>query len=241
MSGLDIEGARCAVFGATGEIGGLVARELASAGGRMAVAGRDSDRLERVGLELSAPTARFDITDPNSREEAVIGLAKELGGFDLVVVSVGRAAFAPAGSITAEDVDAVFGVNATGPIALIDSALEHLDEGGALAAITGMVAEFPTAGLPHYSAAKAALSAYLAAAGREQRRRGVSVLDVRPSHVETGFAERSLFGEPPKMPQALDPGDVAREIVDALRAGERSLAWKPGHGEPNVAGRERTA
>jgi len=57
---MDIHGSRFIVAGATGVLGEAIARSLATEGAELALAGRDRERLERLGEELEAPTAAFD-------------------------------------------------------------------------------------------------------------------------------------------------------------------------------------
>jgi short-subunit dehydrogenase len=83
--------------------------------------------------------------------------------------------------------------------------------------------ELPTAGLVSYSAAKAGISAGFRALTREVRPRGVSVIDARPPHAETGLAGRALCGEPPKMRKGLDPAVVAERLVLAIEQDERDV------------------
>ncbi len=78
-----------------------------------------------------------------------------------------------------------------------------------------------------YSASKAALSAYLTALRRERRRQLSAVLDVRPGHMETGFSDRALAGEPPKLPEPEDADALVDAAIDALVAGRRELAYDP--------------
>ena len=59
---------------------------------------------------------------------------------------------------------------------------------GLNAVLTAILADYPTAGMAAYSASKAAISAWLTALRPEQRRRGVTVFDIRPPHIETGLA-----------------------------------------------------
>lgn len=48
-----------------------------------------------------------------------------------------------------------------------------------------------------YSASKAALTGYLTALRHEVRRARITVLDVRPPHLETGLVERAIAGSAP--------------------------------------------
>lgn len=224
---------RFIVAGATGVLGEAIARELASAGAELALAGRDRERLEALGSELEAPTAVFDAADIASAGTAVDVLASALGGLDGLVAACGVAGFGPAGEVDPAHLDALFAANALAPMALIDAAISRIEADGCVAAVSAMVAEYPMARLAHYSAAKSALSAYLAAVGRERRRAGPTVLDVRPPHMDTGFSERPLFGTAPeRLPDPASATEVARQIVDAIREDRRELAWKPMREEP---------
>jgi cyclic-di-GMP-binding biofilm dispersal mediator protein len=75
-----------------------------------------------------------------------------------------------------------------------------------------------------YSASKSALAAYLVALRRE-RRRDITVVEVSPGHMETGFASRALSGEPPAMPEAADPDELVATVVDAIESGRREVRW----------------
>ena len=51
------------------------------------------------------------------------------------------------------------------------------------------------------------------------------VLDVRPQHMDTGFADRALSGEPGHLPEPGDHRAIAGQIVTALREERRELAY----------------
>jgi len=230
---MDIHGSRFIVAGATGVLGEAIARSLATEGAELALAGRDRERLERLGEELEAPTAAFDARQIAGCGAAIEVLSTALGGLDGLVVACGVAGFGPAGEVDPAHLDELFAANALAPIALVEAALGRIEDRGCVAAVTAMVAEFPMAHLAHYSAAKAALSAYLAALGRERRRSGPAVLDVRPPHMDTGFADRPLFGTAPeRLPEPAPIEGVVVQLLAAIRDGRRELAWKPMRTEP---------
>ncbi len=223
---MELDGARILVAGATGALGGALARALAEAGSELALAGRDAARLDAIGDELGVPTARFDVTDAEGRRTAVDSLAAALGGgLDGVAVAVGAPGFGSAGGAATEDVRRIFEVNALGPIGLVEAALGHMEEPGAVVGVTAIVADHPTAGVSHYSAAKAAFSAYLTALRRERRRDGLSVIDVRPPHMDTSFGDRPVFGSAPELPEPLPVQVVVDAVIDAIRADRREIAW----------------
>ena len=222
---MELDGARILVAGATGVLGGALSGELSARGARIALAGRNAARLSSLGDTLAVPVARLDFSDVATIPACVRDSAAALGGLDALVVATGVAAFGPEPELDDDVIGALFAVNAIGPIALIRAALEHLDDPATVVGLTAVVAEHPTAGMAAYSAGKAALSAYLAALRRERRRFGLTVLDVRPSHLDTAFETRGLGGAPPPLPAAGDHREVVRQTADAMRDGRRELAF----------------
>ncbi|MEV4950059.1 SDR family NAD(P)-dependent oxidoreductase [Streptomyces sp. NPDC053755] len=229
---MDINGARVLVAGATGVIGGAVAAELAARGARLALAGRDAGRLSRVSERLGGrPTARFEAYDLDACARAVETAARELGGLDAVLTAFGAVAFGRAGEVSDAVAEHLTTVNALAPAAIFRSALGFLGRGGVIAAVTGVVVERPQPAMADYCASKAALSAWLDAVRREVRGDGVRVLDIRPGHLETGFAARAVMGSPPPMPAGGDLGLVVRSVADALGTETERVRWDA-HGTP---------
>jgi short-subunit dehydrogenase len=222
---MEISGSRILVAGATGELGGRLARALSSAGAKVAVAGRDTARLAEISAELGAPAFRLDYSEEGSAPEAISAAAGELDGLDGLVVGTGAVAFGRAGAVPPAAEAEIMNTNATGPMSLISAALGELSPGGVVVAITGVVAEFPTAGMAAYSASKSALASYLAALRREQRKQLGAVVEVSPGHMETGFAERALAGDPPVMPEAADPDELVATVLEAIESGRREVRW----------------
>ncbi len=222
---MDLPESRFLVAGATGALGSRLARALADEGAHVALAGRDEDRLRTLAAELGgAPSFPLDLTDPGAAIDAGV---VALGGLDGLVVATGTVAFGEAGELPDAVARELLETNALGPIGLIRAALAHLGSPGAIVALSAVVAEFPTADMAAYSSSKAALSGYLTALRRERRRHGQTVLDVRPPHLDTRFSERSLYGEPPKLPEPADPDALVAAIVEALRADRRELRYDP--------------
>nr|WP_218119937.1 SDR family NAD(P)-dependent oxidoreductase [Actinopolyspora mzabensis] len=215
------------IVGASGVLGGKLAHKLHEAGTRTYLAGRDRNELATVSEELDgAAYSTFEAIDTDSCHRVVDTAAESLAGLDLVLIATGVAAFGR----TAEAEDAVtehlLTINALAPIVLARAALPHLERsGGTLAAISAILADYPTAEMADYSASKAALSAWLTATRREMRRRGVDVFDIRPPHMETGLVDRALSGTPPRMPPPADIDEVVETIVSGIRDSAHELRY----------------
>jgi len=225
---VDLSGRSVLVTGAAGGLGRLISRGLADAGARLTLVGRDEEALRALGID-GAAVASVDLATPDGPARAVQAAVEAHGGLGGVVHAAGVVAFGPVAEVDDDTVDELFLVNALAPLRLLRAASAPLTEAAAesgdafLVTISGVVAEKPTAHMAAYSASKAASWALASAATGELRRAKVRVLDARPPHTETGLATRPVAGSAPKLPQGLDPADVAARIVAAIVAGERDL------------------
>jgi uncharacterized protein YbjT (DUF2867 family) len=68
---MEISDSRILVAGATGQLGGRLARALSAGGAKVAVAGRDPARLAEISAELGAPAVVLDFSVEGSPAEAV--------------------------------------------------------------------------------------------------------------------------------------------------------------------------
>jgi cyclic-di-GMP-binding biofilm dispersal mediator protein len=223
----DLDGRSILVAGASGGLGAPIARRLSAAGARLTLVGRDASRLQALGLDATIVTA--DLRKAASAA-TVVGKAVEAhGALDGVVMAAGVVAFGPAVETPDDVLVDVFTLNTLAPIRLLRASAGHLAASAAaghepfFCTISAVVAEQPMAGMAGYSASKAALTAFDAAAGRELRRSRIRVLDARPPHTETGLADRPVFGQAPRLAEGLSPDAVADRIVAAIVNDERDL------------------
>jgi len=215
------------VVGASGGLGAPIAQALAAQGAKLTLLGRDADRLNAVGVSGEVVTG--DLREASTAQRAVEAAVAAHGGIDGVIVASGVVAFGPFNEVPDDVLLDLFLINTLAPVRIVQAAFPHLSASAAdgrdpfVVNVSAVVAEHPTAGMAAYSATKAALTAFDSAAGRELRRAGIRLIDVRPPHTETGLADRPLAGAAPRLPQGLQPQAVAQRIVDAVLAGEKDL------------------
>ncbi|KPG75041.1 SDR family NAD(P)-dependent oxidoreductase [Frigoribacterium sp. RIT-PI-h] len=218
-----LDGAVVLVAGASGGPGVRVAAMLEDAGAVVVRAARRPDSLSGPGAYLA------DLRAPSGGAALVRSALDEHGRLDGVVVAAGVVAFGAAKDLDDDTLDELVATNAPGPIRLLRGA--HPAPAPSAAAgrkpfvvtISGVVSEAPTVGMAAYSASKAALAAFVSAAGREYRRDGIRVLDARPGHTDTGLATRAVAGPAPAVGAARGPGAGAERIVRAIVDGEKDL------------------
>lgn len=215
------------VVGATGGLGLPLARALAGEGCRLTLVARDADRVRATGV--AGVALGVDVRKAASPSLIVDAAMAEYGGVDGIVNAAGAVAFGAVDELPDDVMIDLFTLNALAPVRLLRAALPALRASAAagrdpfVVHISAVVAEQPQAGMAAYSASKAALAAYDAAAARELRREGIRLIDVRPPHTETGLAERPLAGSAPRLPRGLEPQAVADRIVAAVTAGDKDV------------------
>ncbi|MFI7482092.1 SDR family NAD(P)-dependent oxidoreductase [Kocuria sp. M1R5S2] len=217
---MDLNGAKILVVGATGVLGQRLCEQLSRRTTDIVVTGRSAAAAEELRKRLGLRAAHaLDLVDHDDAAAVVRRAAEELGGLDAVVLATGVAAFGPAAEEDEAVVEELFEVNALGPMAVVRAALPHLPDGGAIAVLTGVVAELPLAGMAAYAASKAAMASWLGSLRRELRRRRIAVVDARLPHMDTGLADRALTGRPPTLPPGHDVDDVVAAVERGLETG----------------------
>lgn len=223
----EVSGRSILVAGATGGLGAPIARLLSERGAALTLTARDRGRLEALGIDATLVTA--DLAKAGSAAKVVDTALEAHGGLDGLVIASGVVAFAPALQTPDEVLVSVFTLNTLVPIRLMRAAATPLLAAASagrdpfVATISAVVAEQPMAGMAAYSASKAALTAFDAAAARELRRSKVRLLDIRPPHTETGLADRPVYGQSPRLPRGLTPDQVAQRVVAAIVDDEKDV------------------
>jgi NAD(P)-dependent dehydrogenase (short-subunit alcohol dehydrogenase family) len=153
------------VTGASQGLGRAVAARLAAAGWALVVDARRGAPLEEVAGTLVRQGATLravpgDVADPDHRR-ALVSVAQELGGLDLVVNNAGTlgpSPLPPVARLPLEDLAKLFAVNVIGPLGLVQLSLPLLAKaGGAVVAVTSDAAVEAYEGWAGYGASKSAL------------------------------------------------------------------------------------
>lgn len=211
------------VAGATGAIGGALARALAAEGASLLLLGRDEARLRDIGEELGTGdgvvrTVAGDLTGQAAVAEAAAAAESLGGGVDLLVHAAGAFRAGPVESAPIEDLDLQFAVNVRAPYLLTRRLLPALRARRGLVVFVNSTAGLGAgAGSAAYAASKHALRAVADGLRAEANAEGVRVLSVYPGRTR-GRMQREVcrsLGQRYDAERFLDPAEVATAIVDA--------------------------
>jgi NADP-dependent 3-hydroxy acid dehydrogenase YdfG len=215
------------VVGASGGIGRAVARELAEAGARLALVGRDRQKLEETRAALgdagaSAIVATCDITARHEVGAMVEAVIAALGAIDILVCAAGvNVRQRSLRSLDPADWDRVIAANLTGAFNLLHFVAPSMRTRGSglvvqISSLAGLRANVVTGAA--YSAAKFGQTALGVCLGREERGRGIRSTVICAGEVDTGLldvrAARPGGGEgtASRREGILKPEDVAAAV-----------------------------
>jgi 3-oxoacyl-[acyl-carrier protein] reductase len=189
----DLTGKRALVTGASGGIGGAIARALHAQGAEVAISGTKVASLEQLAGELGGRVHVLpcDLGDPVATEELVPRAEAAMSQVDILVNNAGITRDGLAVRFSDEDWQKVLDVDLTAAFRLIRKALPAMMRRrfGRIVSITSVVAYVGNAGQANYAAAKAGLVGMSKALAREVASRSVTVNCVAPGFVGTAMTD----------------------------------------------------
>ena len=224
----NLAGKAALVTGSSRGIGLAIAEALHSEGCRVALNSRNPEDLAKVAARLSGAIAVVgDVTELTDAQRVVVEVLKSFGKLDIVVCNVGSGQSVPPGEETPEEWQRVFGINlwsATNTVAAARDALA--DSKGAIVCISSICGLEVIAGAPiTYSAAKAALHAYVRGIARPLGKQGVRINAIAPGNIlsessvwsrklsENGAAVQTMLERDVALSRLGTPQDVASLVV----------------------------
>lgn len=215
------------ITGAGSGIGRATAVLLAKQNHRIALAGRRADALNETGKLLgdegrdwiALPT---DVSVPDKAFSLPDRAFASFGRLDAVINNAGWTPMKPIEDHTPENVAAIFGVNAIGPVLISIVALRLMKPqgSGCIVNISSMASDDPFPGLSVYGAAKASLNTLVKGITNEAGSDGIRAFSIAPGAVETDLLRSILSTEVFPESACLKPEDIAR-VIAACVLGER--------------------
>lgn len=210
----DLTDARVLLTGATGGIGGAIARTLAARGAALVLTGRKEDALRGLADELDATTIVADL----SRPEEITRLMQDAGDLDVLVVNHALPASGYVNDLEPAKVQNLVAVNLLAPILLAQAAGKAMTQRGSgqVVLVGSLSSKAATAGSAMYNATKFGLRGFALAYRQDLHDSGVGVSLVMPGFVSDAGMFHDTGLEPPAGAGTVTPDQVAHGVLRAI-------------------------
>ena len=189
----DLEGKRALVTGASGGIGGAIARALHGRGAEVALSGTREGALRELAGEFGerAVVTSANLSDPDSVSALPGQAAEKLGGIDILVNNAGITRDNLAMRMKDEEWADVIRINLESAFRLSKAVLRGMMKArwGRIISITSVVGETGNLGQANYAASKAGLVGMSKSLAREVASRGITVNCVAPGFIKTAMTD----------------------------------------------------
>ncbi|WP_375284092.1 3-oxoacyl-[acyl-carrier-protein] reductase [Marinicauda pacifica] len=189
----DLSGKKALVTGATGGLGGDIARALHAQGASVAISGTREEKLQELASELGD---RVEITPCNLGDaDSVDALPKQaseaLGGLDILISNAGVTRDQLLMRMKDEDWETVMRVNLEAHYRLCKASMRGMMKArwGRIIGITSIVGVTGNPGQTNYAASKAGMIGFTKALAQEVASRGVTANCVAPGFIASPMTD----------------------------------------------------
>ena len=190
----DLNGKSALVTGASGGIGGAIAKALAAQGARVALSGTRVEALEALKREIGGdhPITPCNLSD-GAAVDALVGQAEQaLGGrLDILIANAGITRDGLLLRMKDADFEAVLKVNLESYFRLSRAALRTMmkNRWGRIIAITSVVGVTGNPGQANYAASKAGMIGFTKALAAEVASRNVTANTIAPGFIASPMTD----------------------------------------------------
>lgn len=230
------------VTGASSGIGVAIARELARRGHAVTLVAREADRLRDIAAEINgqhgvrAEWVAMNLIDASARDRLASVVAERGQVVDVLVNDAGMGTLGPFHELPVSREIDMIRLNVETVVALCGAFVPGMVQRGrgAILNVASVSAFMPVPRQATYSASKAFVLTFTEALTLDLHGTGVTATALCPGPVKTEFA-----GLIEGLPDALfvDPARVAREAIDGMERGRRTVIPGAGNALNAILGR----
>jgi len=188
-----LSGKTALITGASGGIGGAIAKALHQAGAKLVISGTRAEALEALNAELggTATAITCNLSDPTSIEALIKGAEAALGHIDILVCNAGITRDNLSLRMKDEEWQQVIDVNLTATFRLIRATMKGMlkRRAGRIINITSVVGTMGNPGQANYCASKAGIAGMTKSIAQEVASRNVTVNCVAPGFIKTAMTD----------------------------------------------------
>lgn len=215
------------ITGGNSGIGFATARLLIAQGARVAITGRDREKLDAAVAELgpNAVGIQADLGDADAAEAMAKAVEAAFGKLDIVFANAGVSGPTPLGNTTLAAFDTIVRTNLTAVFFTVQAVLPLLNKGASVVLNGSVMRQLGAPGSSAYSATKAGITGMAKVMASELAPRGVRVNTVLPGATRTPIwtrgarqgsttdAAEQLFAPRTPMERLVEPEEVAQAVL----------------------------
>lgn len=190
----ELQGQIALVTGASGGIGGEIARKLHTQGAHVIISGTNLSNLEKLANELKTSVS-IEVCNLQD-DEAVSGLVDKIcnehGKLDILVCNAGVTKDNLSLRMSIEDFDTVININLRSAFILNKAAVKRMikQKFGRIINISSIVGTTGNLGQANYTAAKAGMVGMSKSLALEVASRGVTINCIAPGFIDTAMTDK---------------------------------------------------
>ncbi|MBW4509279.1 MAG: SDR family oxidoreductase [Scytonematopsis contorta HA4267-MV1] len=186
-----MQGKVVVIVGATGGIGSVLARKLASTGANLVLTARDSSRLAALATDLPREvlTVECDITDQLQVKTLIEKTVAQFGRIDVLVNAAGAGILKQYNKLEPADLDAMLDLNLKGSFYTCQAAAEVMvsQKSGHICNVVGILGKHSMAMATAYCASKFGMVGFSKCMAEELKRFGIKFTLFYFGGVDTSF------------------------------------------------------
>ncbi len=181
------------VTGATGGIGGAIARALHGAGAHVGISGRNEEKLQALSKELGerVTVLAADLSGDEAIADLVKRAEEQMGQIDILVNNAGLTRDNLSMRMKSEEWSEVIDVNLTAPFKLAQAVQRGMMKrrNGRIINIASIVGVTGNPGQCNYVASKAGMIGWSKAMAQEIASRGITINCIAPGFIATAMTD----------------------------------------------------
>lgn len=219
----DLTGKTALVTGASGGIGGAIAKALRAQGATVGLSGRNVEALEKLAAEIGGGCHVLpgDLNTAEAADALIKAAEEKMGQVDILVNNAGLTKDGLFMRMKDEDWQVVQDVNLTAPFRLIRAAIKGMMKRrfGRVINITSVVGVTGNPGQANYCASKAGMIGMSKSMAAEVASRGITVNCIAPGFIATAMTAQLNDDQKAKINATIPAGamgtseDIAASVV----------------------------
>ena len=217
----DFKGKKALVTGASGGIGGEIAKTLHEAGAEVAISGTRLENLQALSATLDGNTQIFpcNLSDPLAIEDLLKDTSEKMGDVDILINNAGITRDNLFMRMSDEEWQTVLDVNLTATMKLCKGFVRGMmkNRWGRIINVSSIVGFTGNPGQANYAASKAGMVGMSKSLAFEVASRGITVNIIAPGFIETPMTDKLNEEQKTKIMNQIPAGRMgtAAEIASA--------------------------